>query len=148
MSHALKHHLQNDQNCNGYTACHLKNNQVKVSISVLSLGTLPPVTITGTSNTANSITVNIETIPDGIERVIIGYHRLDIGQPVVGQYVNNYYKRSSPITFSSLVPGAKYRITAWGLGGGSDRRRSRSPALVEFTIKPKSELNNLVVCSV
>ena len=43
-------------------------------------------------------------------------------------------------TFSSLVPGAKYRITAWGLGGGDDRRRSQSPAVRENTTMEKSEL--------
>ena len=84
--------------------------------------------------------MNIGTIPNGIGRVIIGYHRLDLGQPVVGQYknVNNHQNRF--ITFSSLVPGAKYRITAWGLGGSSDRRRSRSPAVMEVTTKEQSEL--------
>ena len=73
-------------------------------------------------------------IPSGIERVIIGYHRLVLGVPVVGEYVN---KRS--ITFSSLVPGAKYRITAWGLGGGDDRRSSQSPAVREVTTMEQSE---------
>ena len=82
--------------------------------------------------------MNIGTIPDGIDRVIIGYHRLDLGQPVVGQYVNNDMRSS--ITFSSLVPGAKYRITAWGLGGGSNRIRSRAPAVVEVTTNQTSEL--------
>ena len=84
--------------------------------------------------------MNIGTIPNGIGRVIIGYHRLDLGQPVVGQYknVNNHQNRF--ITFSSLVAGAKYRITAWGLGGSSDRRRSRSPAVMEVTTKEQSEL--------
>ena len=81
--------------------------------------------------------MNIGTIPDGIGRVIIGYHRLDLGQPVVGQYVNNNRGRSR--TFSSLVPGAKYRITAWGLGGGSNRLRSRAPAVVEVTTSQQSE---------
>ena len=75
--------------------------------------------------------MNIGDIPDRVDRVIIGYHRLDLGQPVVGQFVNN--QKRSLITFSSLVPGAKYRITAWGLGGGSDRIRSSSPAVVDVT---------------
>ena len=86
--------------------------------------------------------MNIGTIPDGIERVIIGYHRLDLGQPVVGQYVNN--NQRSSITFPSLVPGAKYRITAWGLGGGSNRIRSRAPAVVEVTTNQTSELMGTV----
>ena len=90
--------------------------------------------------------MNIGTIPIGIDRVIIGYHRLDLGQPVVGQYVNNYRGRSR--IFLSLVPGAKYRITAWGLGENSDGNRSSSPAVVEVTTKEQRELNNLVVCSV
>ena len=104
--------------------------------------TLPPVTITGTSSTVNSITVNIGTIPDGVDRVIIGYYRLDLGQPVVGQYVNNNQRDS--VTFHSLVPGAKYRITAWGLGGSSNRIRSRSPAVVEVTTKStQSKITNI-----
>ena len=84
--------------------------------------------------------MNISTIPSGIERVIIGYHRLDLEVPVVGEYVNN--REGSSRTFSSLVPGAKYRSTAWGLGGGkdTDRKRSRSPAVREVTTMTPSEL--------
>ena len=78
------------------------------------------------------------TMPSGIERVIIGYQRLDLGVPVVGEYVHNGGRSSR--TFSSLVPGAKYRITAWGLGGGDDRRRSQSPAVREVTTMEQSEL--------
>ena len=100
-------------------------------------GTLPPVNMTVVRRTANRITVNIGTIPDGIDRVIIGYHRLDLGQPVVGQYVNN--NKGSSRTFYSLEPGTKYMITAWGLGGGSYRRRSSSPAVVEVTTDQESE---------
>ena len=81
--------------------------------------------------------MNIGTIPSGIERDIIGYHRLDLGIPVVGEYENNY--RRSSRTFSSLVPGAKYRIIAWGLGRAGDRRRSQSPAVREVTTMEKSE---------
>ena len=82
--------------------------------------------------------MTIGTIPSGIERVIIGYHRLDLGVPVVGEYGNNNMRPSR--TFSSLVPGARYRITAWGLGGSDDRRRSRSPAVREVTTMEQSEL--------
>ena len=81
--------------------------------------------------------MNIGTIPGGIARVIIGYHRLDLGQPVVGQFVNNYREKSKK--FPSLVPGAKYRITAWGLGGGSNRRSS-SPTVVEVTTREQRKL--------
>ena len=81
--------------------------------------------------------MNIGTIPSGIVRVIIGYHRLDLGVPVVGEYGN--IDRRLSRTFSSLVPGAKYRITAWGLGGGDDRRRSQSPAVGEVSTKEQSE---------
>ena len=81
--------------------------------------------------------MNIGTIPSGIERVIIGYHRLDLGVPVVGEYGN--YHKGSPREFS-LVPGAEYRITAWGLGGGDDRRRSQSPVVREVTTMEQSEL--------
>ena len=48
--------------------------------------------------------------------------------------------RSTSRTFSSLVPGAKYRITAWGLGGSGNKRRSQSPAVKEVTTMEKSEL--------
>ena len=82
--------------------------------------------------------MNIGSIPSGIERVIIGYHRLDLGVPIVGEYGNN--GKESSRTFSSLVPGAKYRITAWGLSGGDDRRRSQSPAVREVTTMGQSEL--------
>ena len=83
--------------------------------------------------------MNIGTIPSGIDRVIIGYHRLDLGVPVVGEYGN---ERSSSRTLSSLVPGAKYRITAWGLGNNNDqdRKRSQSPAVMEVTTMEQSEL--------
>ena len=76
--------------------------------------------------------------PNGTDRVIIGYHRLDLGVPVVGEYGNNGGRSSR--TFSSLVPGAKYRITAWGLGGDTDRRRSKSPAVRKVITKEQSEL--------
>ena len=105
---------------------------------VLILGTLPDVNITNTTSTNTSITVYIGGTPSGIGRVIIGYHRLHLGVPVVGEYGNN--GRLSSRTFSSLVPGAKYRITAWGLGGGDNRKRSQSPAVREVTTMEKSEL--------
>ena len=105
---------------------------------ILILGTLPDVSITGTTSNGTNITVNIGDIPSGICRVIIGYHRLDLEVPVVGEYWNN--DRRSSRTFSSLVPGAKYRITARGLGGGDDRRRSQSPAVREVTTMEKREL--------
>ena len=100
-------------------------------------GTLPNVSITDTRGTDTSITVKIGTLPSGIARVIIGYHRLDLGVPVVGRYVDN--GNSTSRTFSSLVPGAKYRITAWGLGGVDNRKRSQSPAVIEVTTMEKGE---------
>ena len=106
--------------------------------SFCSIGDLPDVSITATTSTDTSVTVNIGTIPSGIERVIIGYHRLVLGVPVVGEYGNNGKKDLR--TFSSLVPGAKYRITAWGLSGGNDRRRSQLPAVREVTTMEQSEL--------
>ena len=83
--------------------------------------------------------MKIGTIHSGIDRVIIGYHRLDLGVPVVGEFRNN--QKTSSRTFSFLVPGAKYRITAWGLGDGleDDRKRCKSPALVEVTTMEQSE---------
>ena len=93
--------------------------------------------------------MNITTKLRGIERVIFGYHRLDLGVTVVGEYWNNGKRKSR--TFSSLVPGAKYRITVWGLGGDSDRRRSQSPAVREVTTMEQCELmhnakHTLFVC--
>ena len=102
------------------------------------LGTLPDVSITGTSSTDTSVTVNIGNTPSGIHKVIIGYHRLVLGVPVVGEYVNN--GMGSSRTFYSLVPGAKYRITAWGLGVGGDGKMSQSPAVREVTTMEKGEL--------
>ena len=102
-----------------------------------SIGTLPNVSITGTASTDTSITVNIGAKLSGVDRVIIGYHRMDLGVPVVGEYGNNGKRESR--TFSSLVPGAKYRITAWGLGGGGDRRRSQSPAVRKVTTMEQSK---------
>ena len=81
--------------------------------------------------------MNIGTVPSAIARDIIGYHRLDLGVPVVGEYGNKGMESSR--TFSSLVPGAKYRITAWGLGGVTDRRRSQSPAVKAVTIMEQSK---------
>ena len=71
-----------------------------MKICISQLGTLPDVSITGTTSTGTSITLNIGTIPSGIDWIIIGYHRLDLGVPV-GEYVNN--GRGSSRTFSSLV---------------------------------------------
>ena len=116
---------------------HTVSKIIDVIIKLCSIGNLPDVSITGTTSTGTSIKVTFGTIPSGIERVIIGYHRLDLGVPVVGEYGNNY--RRSSRTFSSLVPGAKYRITAWGLGGGGDRR-SQSPAVREVTTMEQCEL--------
>ena len=84
--------------------------------------------------------MNFDTIPSGIDRVIIGYHRLDLGVPVVGEYVNN--GQVSSRAFSSLVPGAKYRITAWGLGKNNDqdRKKSWSRAVREVTAMEQCEL--------
>ena len=75
----------------------------------------------------------IGTVPNDIDRVIIGYHRIDLGVPVVGEYVNN--GKGGSRTFFSLVPGATYRITAWGLG---DTKRIRLPAVIEVTTMEKS----------
>ena len=102
-------------------------------LSTSYTGTLPDVSITNTTSTDTSITVNISMI----ERILIGHQRLDLGVPVGGEYVNN--PDGSSRTFSSLVPGARYRITVWGLGGGDDRRRSRSPAVREITTMEQSK---------
>ena len=112
--------------------------------SLFVLDNLPDVSITGTTSTDTGITVNMGNIRSGIERVIIGYHRLDLGVSVVGEYGNNPRLRTSR-TFSSLVTGAEYRITAWGLGGGGDKRRSQSPAVREVTTKERSEHSDVTI---
>ena len=86
--------------------------------------------------------MNIGIIHNSTKRVIIGYHRLDLGVSIVGEYVN--HREGSSRTFSSLVPGAKYRITAWGLGGYTDRR-SQSPTVREVTTMEQSELMYTVI---
>ena len=75
--------------------------------------------------------MNVSELPDGTSRLIIGYTRLDLGVPVEGEYVN--LPECDSKTFAPLVPGAKYRITAWGLGGGfdEDRRRSQLPIMID-----------------
>ena len=104
---------------------------------ILILGTLSNVSITITRSSYTRITTYIDTSSgSGFDRVIIGYHRLDLGIPVVGEYGNADFR----YILNSLVPGAKYRITAWGLGGGGDRRSSQSPAVREVTTMDQSEL--------
>ena len=71
-------------------------------LSTSFTGTLPDVSITDTPSTDTSITVNIGTIPSGIERVIIGYHRMDLGVPVVGEYENNRYGIIKNILLTSI----------------------------------------------
>ena len=115
-------------------------------LSTSFTATLPDVPISGITSTDTSITVHIGARPSGIERVIIGYHRLDLGVPVVGEPKKDGYPPTMQIMIpardiiiSSLVPGAKYRITAWGLGGSGNRRRSQSPVVREVTTMEKSE---------
>ena len=83
----------------------------------------------------SAITVTLGKLPDGIKRVMVGYTRLDLGVPVEGKYVN--LPECGKTTFHSLVSGTKYRITAWGLGGGSNRKRCQSPTEVEVTTRSK-----------
>ena len=103
--------------------------------------------------------MNIGAIPRDIDRVITEYPRLDLGVPVVGEYKKDGHPfnkqrmtpvpvRESETIISSLVPGVKYRILVWGLGGGDDRRRSQSPAVREVTTMERSELmhSNAPVC--
>ena len=79
--------------------------------------------------------MSLGTISAGVDRVIIGYERLDLGAPVQGVYVNTRYS----YTFTSLVPGAKYRVTVWGLGRGSYKRRTPSPTVRVVTTMEQSK---------
>ena len=109
-------------------------------LSTTSVGNLPRVSVSVTRRTTNSIALDISRSSRSIGSVIVGIHRLDFGQPVLGRYTKRSAGRSSfPVTFPSLVPGAKYRITAWGLES-EDMRRSRSPTVVEVTTMPQGEL--------
>nr|WNS50110.1 insulin-like protein receptor [Halisarca dujardinii] len=90
-----------------------------------------------TDSRQSTITANMEFTYDmsnGIGRVITGYHRLDLGHEMVGQFHNNGMKKK--LMFSALVPGARYRITAWGLGGGPNKKRGSAPAVLEVTTQP------------
>ena len=79
---------------------------------------------------SSSITVTIKNLPDGIARAIVGYAKLNHGVWVEGEYANLRLWQSR--TFSPLVPGTTYRVTAWGLSGGNtdDRRRCRKPTVI------------------
>ena len=83
--------------------------------------------------------MNISKLPDGIARAIVGYTRLDLAVPVEGEYLN--IQECDTRTFSSLAPGTKYRITAWGLSGGktNNRRRCQSPSVIEVSTSPQRE---------
>ena len=54
---------------------------------------------------------------------------------MIGQFVNTGRRRR--VSISPAVPGAQYRITAWGLGDG----RSATPAVVDVTTREAGELN-------
>ena len=89
----------------------------------------------------SGITVKVSELPKGTARLIIGYTRLDLGVPIEGEYVNLQAWQST--TFTSLEPiaSAKYRITAWGLGGGVDghRKRNQSPTVIEVPTLSQGE---------
>ena len=89
--------------------------------------------------TDGSITVTINKPHSGIVRYIVGYARLVHGVWVEGEYANLQPWQTR--TFSPLVPGAKYRVTAWGLSGGNtnDRRRCQSPTVIEVSTPPQRE---------
>ena len=53
---------------------------------------------------------------------------------MIGEYVNT--GRGRRVTISPAVPGAQYRITAWGLGNGS---RSETPTVESVTTAEASE---------
>ena len=89
--------------------------------------------------TDGSITVTINKPHSGIVRYIVGYARSVHGVWVEGEYANLQPWQTR--TFSPLVPGAKYRVTAWGLSGGNtnDRRRCQSPTVIEVPTPPQRE---------
>ena len=53
---------------------------------------------------------------------------------MIGEYVDT--GRGGRVTISPAVPGAQYRITAWGLGNGS---RSATPTVENVTTGEASE---------
>ena len=65
----------------------------------------------------------VEKRDDITDKVIAGYEVIRFGVPMIGQYVNTGKGRR--VTISPVVPGARYRITAWAL---SANRRSATPA--------------------
>ena len=59
--------------------------------------------------------------------LITGYDVIRFGVPMIGEYVN---AGRGTVTISPAVPGAQYRIKAWGLGDG---RRSKMPTMENVT---------------
>ena len=57
---------------------------------------------------------------------------------MIGEYVNT--GRGRRVTISPAVPGAQYRITAWGV---RNIRRSETPAVESVTTGESSELQIL-----
>ena len=58
------------------------------------------------------VRIVFNNIPSDIHRVIVGYERHDLGVTLQGEYAN--IRRSTQLTFSSLVPGARYTVVVQG----------------------------------
>ena len=102
--------------------------------------TVPPPGLTVTSVT-NSQVVYETTANGDATRVIAGYEVFRFGVPMIGEYKNTLTGRT--VTISPVVPGARYRITAWALYSGT--RRSNTSAVKSAAIGEASELQELVL---
>ena len=83
-----------------------------------------------------AVSVHLSPALPGINRVIIGYERHDLGVTLQGKYV--YVERETRHTIRGLVPGANYTVVILGLGGTSTLERSKNITRRSFRTKQAS----------
>ena len=87
--------------------------------------------------TNSAVEYQVQRNDDITDAVIAGYEVIRFGVPMI----HREYENTGPgrrVTISPVVPGARYRITAWALDTG-DGRRSAAPAVVHETVGEASE---------
>ena len=106
---------------------------------IISDASCSNLTLDHLSATDDNITVTIKKLPSGIARAIVCYAEFIYDVWVERECDNLRLWQTR--TFSSLVPGSKHRITAWGLSGGNtnDRRRCQSPTVEYLSTPSQSE---------
>ena len=106
-------------------------------LSFLDPLSVPTLTVNRATNSAVKYMYDVLRGDDITTAVITGYEVTRFGVPMIGEYVNT--GRGRTVTISPAVPGARYRITAWALGGGN---RSTTPAVVEATTGEAGECSS------